>query len=615
MHYYFEKYYFDDDTFTLYHNDKPIDLKSNEAKLLALFIKNKDKILSKDRILDEVWGEQVVSEQVVFQNISHLRRVFGNDAITTFSKKGYVWQLSFEPKELKSEEKAPVQLMNKWYTSSYYLYSVITLLLVIIFVLFFGFSSDDSLSNKQSKGQVYVIPFSFSDALDELQVDRIDTLLTRNKAFQSDDRDLATIDTDAVFRYSDKVREQAQIKNTAILLSGYVSQLDEQMVVEYKLLGAEREWHGYIFAKNEALMTNALDKTIVNVQKSGYLNEPNSALLAAKLQLLLEHQPDDLSVIYHLIKQEITHQNFDVARALIEKLLIESKLQKSSPYTALALYLKGGIFHQQQAYQHAERYYKQALALLVETPYSKVAHNIELALAWLAYAQHNTSQLQHHISNASEHARQSDDVLSEVKAQTTGSILSHKLGDLVNRYQYLNTAKSLLIAHEIEQAHFAVIHYHLALFSPNKVEAESYFLKLLGLKKLAKYQWIYESSIEDLLSWYIEQKRWKEAIGLFKTQPESSFNLNQKARVLRAQQDFSGAIQAAKQAFDSARLSYEHNNALHSALLLYQMKPYMNELKVIEYQNYIKIHASQFWIEKHRIELSEVGYFDDLEVY
>ena len=52
--------------------------------------------LVKKSILSHVWQDKVVSEQAVFQNISHLRSLFGNQAIKTFSKRGYQWQLKVD---------------------------------------------------------------------------------------------------------------------------------------------------------------------------------------------------------------------------------------------------------------------------------------------------------------------------------------------------------------------------------------------------------------------------------------------------------------------------------------------------------------------------------------
>ncbi len=183
---------------------------------------------------------------------------------------------------------------------------------------------------------------------------------------------------------------------------------------------------------------------------------------------------------------------------------------------------------------------------------------------------------------------------------------------MVNRYKYLNTAKSLLITHQMAESYFAIIHFHLALFASDKQEAESYYLKVLSLPKLAQYQWLYESATEDLLSWYIEQKQWQAAASLLQSQPKSSFNLNQKAKLLHATNDNAAAIEIAKRAFDQGRLNYQHNNALHAALLLYQLHEELNEAYTPDYQNYISHNASKFWLEKHKEELTKLGYFDGL---
>ncbi|WP_058031744.1 transcriptional regulator [Pseudoalteromonas phenolica] len=72
--------------------------------MLKFFILNNDRILSKAELLETVWPEKTVSEQVVFQNISHLRAIFGNDAIKTFSKRGYQWQLELTEVTQQAEE-------------------------------------------------------------------------------------------------------------------------------------------------------------------------------------------------------------------------------------------------------------------------------------------------------------------------------------------------------------------------------------------------------------------------------------------------------------------------------------------------------------------------------
>ncbi|WP_064436095.1 winged helix-turn-helix domain-containing protein [Pseudoalteromonas neustonica] len=607
MRYYFEKYYFDQDTFTLYYNEKPKALKGNEAKLLALFIKNTDEILSKETILDEIWGQQSVSEQVVFQNISQLRSVFGSSAIKTFPKKGYQWQLPFEVKEASEAEKLN-EVATKSRKPQTYLYFIASLLLIAMSILLFWLN--DNASQNKVASKLYLLPFSISAELDKERVAHFEKRIAENANYLGDNPRLASLDTTALFRYSDMTRENAKLDDQSMLISGYLSSFNESLLFEYKLLGVKRDWHGFVIAKNETDLASSLNDTIENVQRTGYLNEPNPRVLSAKLQLLLEQQPQVPSVIYHVIKQQIGNQQYDIAKALIEKLIEFPHQGPHSPYIALGLYLKGGGFHQQGEYHYALKYYQRALAKVKESKFSDIAYKIEISLAWLAYAKHQPAQLQKHIKKASEYASKKGDVIAQVSAHTTGSILSHKLGDLVNRYQYLNTAKSLLITHNIDDAYFATIYYHLALFASSPIEAESYYLKTLSLPKLSSYQWLYESCVEDLFTWYIDNERWKDALSLSDSQPKNSFNLNQKAKLLRAQKDNVAAISVAKQAFNNARLTYQHNNALHASLLLYQLQKFTSDPNTPEYRNYIRENASVFWLEKHKAELIKLDYFE-----
>ncbi|AOT09300.1 winged helix-turn-helix domain-containing protein [Pseudoalteromonas luteoviolacea] len=93
----FEDFQFDIQALTLSKDGRKISLKEKPAQILALLITQPDKIHSKVEILEEVWPGRTVTEQVVFQNIGHLRALFGDEAIKTFSKKGYQWQLPCDP--------------------------------------------------------------------------------------------------------------------------------------------------------------------------------------------------------------------------------------------------------------------------------------------------------------------------------------------------------------------------------------------------------------------------------------------------------------------------------------------------------------------------------------
>ncbi|MBQ4812241.1 winged helix-turn-helix domain-containing protein [Pseudoalteromonas luteoviolacea] len=106
----FQDFQFDCQELTLSKDGRKISLKEKPAQILALLVTQPEKIHSKSEILEVVWPGRTVTEQVVFQNIGHLRALFGDDAIKTFSKKGYQWQL---PLSAVSEQNAAPQMSEQ----------------------------------------------------------------------------------------------------------------------------------------------------------------------------------------------------------------------------------------------------------------------------------------------------------------------------------------------------------------------------------------------------------------------------------------------------------------------------------------------------------------------
>jgi DNA-binding winged helix-turn-helix (wHTH) protein len=89
----FNEFQFDSDQITLTKAGKVVQLSEKPAQMLRLFLLEANQIHSKAKLLETIWPDRVVTEQVIFQNISLLRALFGDDAIKTFPKKGYQWQL------------------------------------------------------------------------------------------------------------------------------------------------------------------------------------------------------------------------------------------------------------------------------------------------------------------------------------------------------------------------------------------------------------------------------------------------------------------------------------------------------------------------------------------
>ncbi|OHU87668.1 MULTISPECIES: winged helix-turn-helix domain-containing protein [Pseudoalteromonas] len=91
---YFSEFCFDTQHQVLYQKGSVVSLNINQVRLLSLFLENPTKLLSKEDILSHVWPRKVLSDQALFQTIGQLSAVLGDDAIKTFPKRRYLWQLA-----------------------------------------------------------------------------------------------------------------------------------------------------------------------------------------------------------------------------------------------------------------------------------------------------------------------------------------------------------------------------------------------------------------------------------------------------------------------------------------------------------------------------------------
>src|SRR6266446_8485143 len=70
-----------------------IDLEPKVFDLLAFLVQHRDRVVSKDDLLQEVWGGRIVSESALTTRINAVRRALGDDGaaqrlVRTFTRKG-----------------------------------------------------------------------------------------------------------------------------------------------------------------------------------------------------------------------------------------------------------------------------------------------------------------------------------------------------------------------------------------------------------------------------------------------------------------------------------------------------------------------------------------------
>jgi two-component system alkaline phosphatase synthesis response regulator PhoP len=69
--------------FELRRNGRSLDTTTTELKLLAAFVRNRGRVMTRDRLLDEVWGEGIsVTDRVIDNHIVSLRKKIEDEAAT-----------------------------------------------------------------------------------------------------------------------------------------------------------------------------------------------------------------------------------------------------------------------------------------------------------------------------------------------------------------------------------------------------------------------------------------------------------------------------------------------------------------------------------------------------
>jgi DNA-binding winged helix-turn-helix (wHTH) protein len=102
VRFHFERFVLDPEDRQLTRDDKRVELSSRYFDALTLLVRERGKLISKDRLLEEVWRGVPVTDEALTQCIRTLRRQLGDEAgsprfIETVPKHGYRFIAAVEP--------------------------------------------------------------------------------------------------------------------------------------------------------------------------------------------------------------------------------------------------------------------------------------------------------------------------------------------------------------------------------------------------------------------------------------------------------------------------------------------------------------------------------------
>ena len=82
MIYRFENFEFDTQNYQLRHNDRAVDIEPKVFDLLSYLIDNRDRLVTRDELFENVWSGQVVSDSSLSNQIKEARKVIGDSGQT-----------------------------------------------------------------------------------------------------------------------------------------------------------------------------------------------------------------------------------------------------------------------------------------------------------------------------------------------------------------------------------------------------------------------------------------------------------------------------------------------------------------------------------------------------
>ena len=225
-----------------------IPLRSQSLEVLAILAESPGEIVSKDTLIDRVWGETFVTDDSLVQCISDIRRVLGpkgRDIVRTFPKRGYQLFVPEIPAPGKGKAHVSSAVAQRTTWRAWIMPAMVSTFLVVAALLYGVGPNQISRVPGDGKARVAVLPFDdFSKGeddgyLSDAIAEGVITELARSPYF-------SVIARNSSFRYRDTspdVREIARELNVDYIVEGSQQKKGEKLRVTAQLIDAHDGSH------------------------------------------------------------------------------------------------------------------------------------------------------------------------------------------------------------------------------------------------------------------------------------------------------------------------------------------------------------------------------------
>jgi len=636
----FNQFEFDCNLLILTKNGQEISLNEKSSRLLMLLVTNTDHIHSKADILESIWPNRVVSDQVIFQNISHLRALFGDKAIKTYSKKGYQWKLDLTVSHKKessistinSEEPSstisksiltPPESVKKTNQNHHsfinkftFLFSLFIFIAVLIYSLMYKAKSTDT---HISDTVIHVLPFTTNSlnkndsgtevALTNNIINRLNQTnhTDRVSSLKNSKLSNSPFNNQTLFDSPYRTWQNIAQSDESLIFGGRLYLLNDLSLLRFQIQGKNRGWYGYLSGKNQIDVSNKLVSLLNKISVSGFLSSKSDNTALAKLILLQDQEPDNLTITKKLIQLQYKLRHYDVANALTDTLLNSSH---NHIEMGLIHLLKAQISKRDDTKETTHKSLNMALDIFEQVSLTHLQAKTKLRLAWLLYFNDNYDDAVMQLNNAAQLARSANEPLLEVQAYLTQTALAAKTQRSNAMYIQSDLSKQLIKLHKLDATHQVPILSSLAATESQLIESIKHYNDILKFPYSPRYSNHFYYAAEQVINFNINNQQWQLAQAAISSWQRASFSLIMRAKIHFSKQEYTLGWQSALKAFNQARIDFRRIDALDAALLLlenYNEKSQTDD--PTELIQYISNNKESWWIKEYKDKLEYLGHW------
>ena len=380
-----------------------------------------------------------------------------------------------------------------------------------------------------------------------------------------------------------------------LVLSGSIRSYNQQTYLDFILKGPFSDWQGQISGVDQQAVLKQLLQHLQQGVIYNLLNKVQAPeLKQANLSIAHQQAPNDLIILGQLTETYIRLGELDKAMVMANKLENTSASQNNAQYVGNALLFQSQILTRKELFDLSAHKLDRAIEQFQTINDLTRQADAWFARSWIEHNQANYQAIKASLLKSAQLAFDAQDKQRELSALTYLSVLAYKNHQEDDKYLYLRQAENKMKAYQLPSYHFAIVPYHYAIFAKSPQDKEPHFKQVLELAKLTPDFWAAQNSRQQLMKYYISEKRLTEAQALISDiTNDNAQNSYLRTLLAQAQQNDDAFVTHAQRTFEQAELAGDIDLSLDMALLMCSTKS--SQVNYDFYLQYIDKKSTADW--------------------